>query len=75
MWWFQFYLTGQAHALLQSRLAENTMAVDAKQFEVLEKYSQVVKFILRTCTAREVVAEAHKNVVIFRKGSKMTEES
>lgn len=48
VWGFQFYLTGQAHALSQSRLAGNIMALDAGQLEMLETYPEEVKFLLRT---------------------------
>ena len=48
LWCFQFYLTGQAHALLQSSPHGNTMAVDAEQREVLETYGEVVNFLLPT---------------------------
>ena len=42
------FLTGQAHALFQSRLHGNTMEVDAKQRELLETYAEVVNVLLRT---------------------------
>ena len=74
VWCFQFYLTGQAHALLQSRLNGNTMAVDVEQRELLETYPEVVNFLLRTYATDEVIAEAVGDVTSFRQSSNMTEE-
>ena len=59
VWCFQFYLTGQAHALLQSRLMGNTMAVDAEQRDMLEIYEEVVNFLLRTYATAVVNKKAH----------------
>ena len=56
VWCFQFYLTGQAHVLLQSRLHGNTMAVDAEQRELLETYAEVVNVLLRTYATDEVIS-------------------
>ena len=75
VWCFQFYLTGQAHALLQSRLHGNTMAVDAEQRELLETYAEVVNFLLRTYATDEVISEAVGDVTSFRQSSNMTEEA
>ena len=44
VWCFQFYLTVQEHALLQSILHGNTMAVDVERGEMLETYAEVVNF-------------------------------
>ena len=74
IWCFQFYLTGQAHALLQSRLHGNTMAVDAEQRELLETYAEVVNFLLRTYATDEVISEAVGDVTSSRQSSNMTEE-
>ena len=74
VWCFQIYLTGQAHALFQSRLHGNTMAVDAEQRELLETYAEVVKFLLRTYATDEVISEAVNDVTSFRQSSNMTEE-
>ena len=74
VWCFQFYLTVQAHALLQSRLHGNTMAVDAEQRELLETYAEVVNFLLRTYATDEVLSEAVDDVTSFRQSSNMTEE-
>ena len=74
VWCFQFYLTGQAHALLQSRLHGNTMAVDAEQRELLETYPEVVNYLLRTYATDEVISEAVGDVTSFRQSSNMTEE-
>ena len=74
LWCFQFYLTGQAHALLQSRLNRNTMAVDVERRELLRTYSQVVNFLLRTYATKEVISEAVGDVTSFRQSSNMTEE-
>ena len=75
VWCFQFYLTGQAHALLQSRLIGNTMAVDSEQRDMLESYEEVFNFLLRTYATDEIIAEAYTKVVSFRQSSNMTEES
>ena len=75
VWCFQLYLTGQAHALLQSRLMGNAMAVDAEQRDMLESYEEVVNFLLRTYATDETIAEAYTEVVSFRQSSNMTEEA
>ena len=74
VWCFQFYLTGQAHALLQSRQHRNTMAVVAEQRQLLETYAEVVNFLLRTYATDEVISEAVGDVTSFRQSSNMTEE-
>ena len=74
VWCFQFYLTGQAHALFQSRIHGNNMAVDAEQRELLETYAEVVNFLLRTYATDEFISEAVGNVTSFRQSSNMTEE-
>ena len=74
VWCFQFYLTGQAHALLQSHLHGNTMAVDVERRELLRAYPQVVNFLLRTYATDEVISEAVGDVTSFRQSSNMTEE-
>ena len=74
VWCFQFYLTGQAHALLQSRLHGNIMVVDAEQRELLQTYPEVVNFLLRTYLTDEVISEAVGDVTSFRQSSNMTEE-
>lgn len=51
VWCFQFCLTGQTHALLQSRLAGNTMVVDEKQIEMLGTYTEGANILLRTYAA------------------------
>ena len=70
---FPVYLTGQAHSLLQSRLNGNPMAVDAEQRDLLETYSEIVEFLLRTDSTDEVILEAVGDVTAFRQSSKMTE--
>ena len=74
VWCFQFYLTGQAHALLQSRLNGNTMAVDVKRRELLRTYPQVINFLLRTYATDEVTSEAVCDVTSSCQSSSMTEE-
>ena len=74
VWCFHFYLTGQAHALLQSRLHGNTMAVDAEQRELLETYAEVVDLLLRTYATDEVISEAVGDVTSFCQSSNMTQE-
>ena len=64
---FQFYLTAQAHSLLQSRLIRNTMAVDAEQRELQETYAEVFKLLLRTYATNEVIIEAVGDVTSFRR--------
>ena len=71
---FQFYLTGQAQALLQSTIHGNTIAVDAEQCELLETYAEVVNFLLRTSATDEGISEAVGDVTSFRQSSNMTEE-
>ena len=71
---FLFYLTRQAHALLQSRVHGNTMAVDAEQRELLETDAEIVSFLLRTYATDEVISEAVGDVTSFRQISNMTEE-
>ena len=66
VWCFQFYLTGQAQRLLQSRLNGNTMAVDVERRELLRTYPQVVNFLLRTYATDEVISEAVGDVTSFR---------
>ena len=73
VWCFQFYLTGKAHALLQSRLNGN-MAVDVERRELLRTYPQVVNFLLRTYATDEVISEAVGYVTSFCQSSNMTEE-
>ena len=75
VWCFQFYLTGQADALLQSRLHGNTMTFDAEQHELLETYSEVVNVLLRTYATDEVISKAVGDVTSFRQSSNMTEET
>ena len=65
VWCFQFYLTGQAHALLQSRLHGNTMGADAEQRERLETFAEVVNLLLRTYATDEVISEAVSDVTSF----------
>ena len=74
VWCFQFYLTGQAHDFLQSRLHGNIVAVDAERREPLETYAEVVNFLLRTYATDEVISEAVGDVPSFRQSSNMTEE-
>ena len=74
VWRLQFYLTGQAHVLLQSRLNENTMAVDVERRELLRPYPQVVNVLLRTYGTDEVISEAVGDVTSFCQSSNMTEE-
>ena len=74
IWCFQFYLTGQAHALLHSRLHGNDMAVDAEQRELHETYAEEVNFLLRTYATDEVISEGVGDVTSFRQSSNMTEE-
>ena len=74
VWCFQFYLTGQAHALLQSRLHVNTMAADGEQRELLDTYTEVVNFLLSTYATDEVISEAVGDVTSFLQSSNMTEE-
>ena len=71
---FQFYLTVQTHALHQSRLHRNTMAVDAEQREMLETYAEVVNFLLRTYATDKVISEAVGDVTSFCQSSNMMEE-
>ena len=58
VWCFQFYLTGQVHALLQSRLHGKTMAFDSEQRVLPETYAEVVNFLLRTYATDDVISEA-----------------
>ena len=74
MWCFQFFLSGQAEALLQSRLAGGSMAVDVEQEDLLRTYPQVVNFLLRTYATDEIIAEAYSDVMSFKQTSAMTEE-
>ena len=74
LWCFLFYLTGQAHALLQSRLHGNTLAVDTEQRELLETYPEVFNFMLRTYATDGVIAAAVGDVTSFRQSSNMTKE-
>ena len=71
---FPVFLTGQAHALLQSRLHGNTMAVDAEQRELLETYAEVVNFLRGTYATDKFISEAVGDVTSFRQSSNMTEE-
>ena len=64
-WCFQFYLTGQAHVLIQSRINGNNMAVDAEQRVLLETYPEVDKFLLRTYAIDEVISKAVGDVTSF----------
>ena len=74
VWCFQFYLSGQAHALLQSLLNRNTMAIDVERRELLQTYQQVINFLLRTFATDAVISEAFGDVTSFRQSSNMTEE-
>ena len=74
VWCFQLYLTGQAHALIQSRLIGNTMADDVERRELLRTYQQVVNVLLRTYATEEVISEATGGLNSFRQSSNMTEE-
>ena len=74
LWCFQFYLTGQAHALLQSRINLNIMAVDLEQSEMLRTCPEVVNFLLRTYAADEVIYEAVGDLTSFCQSFNMTEE-
>ena len=71
---FQFYLAGQAHTLLQSRLHGNKMAVDAEQCQLLETYPKVDNFLLCTYATDEFISEAVVDVTAFRQSSEMAEE-
>ncbi|CAN8074214.1 unnamed protein product [Agarophyton chilense] len=59
LWCFQFYLTGSAHALIQSRLFGETGAVDVRRCKMLRTYSEVVNFLLTTYATDEVIADAY----------------
>ena len=73
-WCFQSYLIGQAHAVLESHLNGNTMAVDMERSELLRTYLQVVNFLLCTYATDEVISEAVGDVTSFRPISNITEE-
>lgn len=65
VWFFQFYVTGKAHALIQFCLAGNTMAVHAGKFEILRTCQEVLSFLWRTYAADDVAAEAPTDVLSF----------
>ena len=68
----QFYLTGKAQALLQSRLNSDTMAVHVGQCEMLKTYPEVVNLLLRTYGTNVEIAGAVCDVTSFRQSSNMT---
>lgn len=74
VWCCQYYLTGQDCTLLQSRLAGNTMAVDAGQVEMAETCPRVDNFLLRKYSTDETVAAVHNDVVTFQQGLNIPEE-
>ena len=73
IWLFQFFLEGQAHAMLQSRLVGSNMAVDAKHRELLTSYPQVVNFLIRNYATDEVIAEAYNEVIGCKQVATMNE--
>lgn len=72
-WSFQSHWTGQTHALLHSRLAGSSMAVNAGQLGMLETYLEGGSFLLCADATDEVVAASHTDLVTFRKDSNTTE--
>lgn len=73
IWLFQFFLEGQAQAMLQSRLVGSSMAIDAKHRELLTSYPQVVNFLIRNYATDEVIAEAYNEVINCKQAATMTE--
>ena len=71
VWCFQFYLTGQAHALLQFRRNRNTMAVDVEPSEMFRTHPKVVKVFWHTFATNEVISEAVGDVTSFCQSSNM----
>ena len=69
---FPVYLSGQVHALHQSRLHGNTMAFDAEQRQLLETYVEAASFLLGTYATDEVISEAVGDVTSFLQSSNMT---
>lgn len=66
MWCIQFYVAGQAEPFLLSHLTGNSVAIDARKYEMLHSYLEVVNFLLRRYATSEVIAEADNGAVVSR---------
>ena len=73
LWCLQFYLTGTAHSILESRLTGGTMAVDVDRTEMIHSYKEAVNFFLKTYATDEEIALAYNEVTSFHQSTNMSE--
>ena len=73
LWAVQFFLKGQAGALVKSRLAGQTMAMDSERGELLTCYKELVNFLLHTYATDDVMAETVADVEGLKQSTSMTE--
>ena len=73
LWCFQFFLTGQAYDILQSRLAGGSVAVDISRKELLHSYKEVVNFLIHMYVTDEVISDEYNNIMQYRQATAMTE--
>lgn len=73
LWCMQYFLTGQAASLLQSRLSGATMAIDSQRGEMLTSYPEAVNFLLMTYATDDAMAEALLEVEGYKKSTGVTE--
>ena len=73
MWCLQFYLTGPARSILQSRLGMISMAVDADHSEMRKSSKEAMNYLLCTYATDEVIVEAYTETVSYRQSSGTTE--
>lgn len=73
MWCFQFYLTWQAHSLLQPRLRRESAIVNDPGTEALMTYPEVASFPFSRYATDEVIADADAELNSYRQRTGMTE--